>query len=135
MFCFIFSCIDEWFSLTFKFVLEYSLLTNNAVIVSGEQWRDSTIHIHILVSILPQYPWTARSSNQSILKEISPEYSLEGLMLNSYTLITWCKEPTNWKRPLCWERLRAGGEGSNRGWDGWMASPTQRTWVWATSGR
>ena len=38
------------------------------------------------------------------------------------------------KRPWCWERLKAGGEGSNRGWDGWMASPTQRTWVWVGSG-
>ena len=39
-----------------------------------------------------------------------------------------------WKRPCCWERLRAGGEGGTRGWDGWMASPTQWTWVWANSG-
>ena len=70
--------------------------------------------------------WTARRSNQSILKEISPEYSLEGLMLKltSNTLSTWCKEPTHWKRPWCWERLRAGGQGNNRGWDGWMASST-----------
>ena len=44
------------------------------------------------------------------------------------------KEPTPWKRPWCWERLRAGEEGSTRGWDGWMASPTQRTWIWATLG-
>ena len=50
-------------------------------------------------------------------------------------LATWCKEQTHWKRPWCWERLRAGGEGSHRGWDGWMASPTQWTWVWANSGR
>ena len=50
------------------------------------------------------------------------------------TLATWCKELTHWKRPWCWERLRAGGEGDNRGWDGWMASPTQWTWVWVDSG-
>ena len=49
------------------------------------------------------------------------------------TLATWCKELTHWKRPWCWERLRAGGEGDDRGWDGWMASPTQWTWVWADS--
>ena len=48
---------------------------------------------------------------------------------NSNTLATWCKELTHWKRPWCWERLKAGGEGDNRGWDGWMASPTQWTWV------
>ena len=41
---------------------------------------------------------------------------------------------THWKRPWCWERLKAGREGDNRGWDGWMASPTQWTWVWASSG-
>ena len=42
-------------------------------------------------------------------------------------------KPTHWKRPWCWERLKAGGEGDDRGWDGWMASPTWRTWVWASS--
>ena len=57
-------------------------------------------------------PWTARRSNQSILKEISPEYSLEGLTLKlkSNTLATWCKELTHWKRPWCWERLKARRE-------------------------
>ena len=48
---------------------------------------------------------------------------------NSNTLATWCKELTHWKRPSCWERLKAGGEGDDREWDGWMASPTQWTWV------
>ena len=50
------------------------------------------------------------------------------------TLATWCKELNHLKRPWCWERLKAGGEGDNRGWDGWMASPTQWTWVWVDSG-
>ena len=49
------------------------------------------------------------------------------------SLATWCKEPTHWKRPWCWERLKAGGEGGDRGWDGWMASPTRWTWVWVNS--
>ena len=53
---------------------------------------------------------------------------------NSNPLATGCKELTHWKRPWCWERLKAGGEGDDRGWDGWMASPTQWTWVWASSG-
>ena len=66
-----------------------------------------------------------RRSNQSILKEISPEYSVERLMLKLNTLATWCEELTPWERPWCWERLKAGGEGDDRGWDGWMASPTQ----------
>jgi len=52
---------------------------------------------------------------------------------SSNILAIWCKEPTYWKRSWCWERLKAG-EGDNRGWDGWMASPAQWTWVWASSG-
>ena len=52
---------------------------------------------------------------------------------SSNTLAIWCKEPTHWKRSWSWERLKAGGEGDNRGWDGWMASPTRWTWVWAVS--
>ena len=53
---------------------------------------------------------------------------------NSNTLATWCKELTPLKRPWCWERLKVGREGDDRGWDGWMASPTQWMWVWASSG-
>ena len=52
---------------------------------------------------------------------------------NSNTLATWCKELTHWKRSQWWERLKAGGEGHDRGWDGWMASLTRWTWVWARS--
>ena len=53
---------------------------------------------------------------------------------NSNTLATWCEELTHWKRPWYWERLKAGGEGDDRGWDGWMASLNQWTWVWVNSG-
>ena len=85
---------------------------------------------------LLRVPWTIRRSNQSILKEISPEYLLEELMLKLklqyFGHLMW--EVTHWKRPWCWERLRAGGEGDNRGWEGWMASATQWTWVWVSSG-
>ena len=83
---------------------------------------------------LLRVPWTARRSNQSILKEISPEYSLEGLMLKLNTVATWWEELTHWKTPWCWERLKAGKEGDDREWDGWMASCTRWTWVWASSG-
>ena len=51
---------------------------------------------------------------------------------SSNTLATWCKELTHCERPWCWERLKAGGEGDSRGWDDWMASQTQWTWVWAS---
>ena len=85
---------------------------------------------------LLRVPWTAGRSNQSILKEISPECSLEGLMLKLKLQYFghWCEELTHLKRPWCWDRLRARGEVDNRGWDGWMASPTQWTWVWVNSG-
>ena len=83
-----------------------------------------------LVTRLVRVLWTARRSNQSILKEINSEYSLEGLMLKltlQYFLTTWCEKLTHWKWLWFWERLRAGREQGDRGWDGWMASPTQWT--------
>ena len=85
---------------------------------------------------LLRVPWTARRSNQSTLKEISPGCSLEGVMLKLKLqyLATWCEELTHWKRLWCWEWLGAGREGDDRGWDGWMASPTRWTWVWVNSG-
>ena len=85
---------------------------------------------------LLRVPWTARRSNQSILKEINPEYSLEGLMLKlKLQYFGHLKQRTNsLEMTLMLERLNAGGEGDNRGWDSWMASPTQWTWVWVNSG-
>ena len=86
-------------------------------------------------SRLLRVPWTAKRSNQSIVKEISPEYSLEGLMLKLKLQYfgQLMEELTHWKRPWCWERLKAGGEGNDRRWDGWMASQTLWTWVWVSS--
>ena len=85
---------------------------------------------------LLRVPWTAMRSNQSILKEISPGCTLKAWYWswNSSTLATSCEELAHWKRLWCWEGLGAGGEGDDRGWDGWMASPTQWTWVWVNSG-
>ena len=82
---------------------------------------------------LLRVPWTARRSNQSILKETSPEYWKDWCW-NSNTLATWCEELTHLKRPWCWERLKAEGEGDDRGWDGWLASLSQWTWVLVSSG-
>ena len=91
---------------------------------------------------LLRVPWTARRSNQSILKEISPEYSLEGLMLKLklklqyFGHLIWRTDSLEKKKkPWCWERLKAGREGDDRGRDGWMASLTRWTWVGANSGR
>ena len=85
---------------------------------------------------LMRVPWTARRSNQSILKEISLGYSSKDWCWrwNSNTLATWFEELTHWKSPWCWERLGAGGEGNDRGWDGWMVSLPQWTWLWVNSG-
>ena len=74
---------------------------------------------------LLRVPWTVRRLNQSILKEMNPEYSLEGLMLKvklQYFGQLWWEELILWKRPWCWERMRAEGEGCNRGWDEWIAN-------------
>ena len=81
---------------------------------------------------LLRVPCTARRSNQSILKEMNTQDWCWSWISN--TLATWHEELTHLNRPWCWERLRAGGEGDDRGWDGWMASPTQWTWVWVNSG-
>ena len=71
--------------------------------------------------------WTARRSNQSILKEINPDIHWKDCCWSwsSNTLATWWEELSHWKRPWCWERLKAGGEGDNREWNDWMASLTQ----------
>ena len=77
----------------------------------------------------------ARRSNQSILKEVSPEYSLEGLMLKLklqyFGYVMW---RTDSKRPCWWEKLKVGGEGDDREWDSWMASLTQWPWPWVFLG-
>ena len=74
--------------------------------------------------------WKARRSNQSTLKEINPEYSLEGLMLKLKLQYSGHLIQTAdfWERPWWWERLKAEGGEGNRGWDGWMGSPIQWTW-------
>ena len=97
-------------------------------------WRIDAFELWCWKRLL-RVPWTARRSNQSILKEISPEYFLERHCWhwNSNILATWSEELTHLKRSWCWERLKAGGEGDDRGWDGWMVSLTQWTCVWVDS--
>ena len=74
------------------------------------------------------------SLNSKEIKPVHPKGNQFWLFIGrndaeANTSATWCKELTHWKRPWFWERLKAGGEGDNRGWDGWMASPTQWTWM------
>ena len=104
-------------------------------IKEAERWRIDAFELWCWRRLL-RIPWTARRSNPSILKEISPEYSLEGLMLK-LTLQYFghlMQRTDSFEKTWCWERLKAGGEGDDRGWDGWMASLTQWTWVWVNSG-
>ena len=81
-------------------------------------------------------PWTARKSNQSILKEINPEYSLEELMLKLKLKLRYfghlMQRTDSLEKTLMLEGLEVGGEGDDRGWDDWMASSTQWVWVWAS---
>ena len=78
---------------------------------------------------LLRVPWTARRSNQSIIKEISPEYSLEGVMLKlKFQYFGYLTQRADSLGKIL---MLGQTEGDDRGWDGWMTSPTQWTWVWA----
>ena len=90
-------------------------------IKKAEHWRTDAFKLWCWRRLL-RVPWTTIRSNQSILKEISPEYSLKDWCWswNSNTLAMWCKELTHLKRSWCWKRLKVEGEGDNRGWAvGW----------------
>ena len=95
-------------------------------------WKNSCFWTVVLEKTLESL-WTARGSNQSILKKSVMNIHWKNWYWSSDTLATWCEELTHWKRPWCWERLKAGGEGNDRGWDGWMTSLTELTWVWVGS--
>ena len=103
-------------------------------IKKAERWRIDAFELWCWRRLL-RVPWTARRSNQSILKDINSECSLEGLMLKLkiqyFGHLMW--RVNSLEKTLILGRLKAGGEGDNRGWDGWMASPTRWTWVWASS--
>ena len=101
-----------------------------------ECWRIDGFELWCWRRLL-RIPWTARRSNQSILKEIIPSIYWKDWCWSwsSNNLATWCEELTHWKSPWCWERLKAVGERGDRGWGVWMASLTQGTWVWANSRR
>ena len=104
-------------------------------IKKAEHWRIDTFELWYWRRLL-RVPWTARRSNQSILKEISSGCSGR-TDVEAEAPILW---PPNAKSWLIWKhpdvgKVKEGGERGDRGWDGWMASPTQWTWVWVDSGR
>ena len=102
-------------------------------IKKAESWRIDTFELWYWRRPL-RVPWTER---RSILEEISPEYSLEGRMLKLKLQYFGPPDAKNWligKDPDAGKDWRQGREGDDRGWDGWMASMTWWTWVWASSG-
>ena len=103
-------------------------------IKKAESWRIDAFELWCWRRILRD-PWTARRSNQSILKEISPEYSLEGLMLKLKLQYFGhlMQRADSFEKTLMLRKIEGGREGDDRGRDGWMASPTQWTWVWVKS--
>ena len=104
-------------------------------IKKAEHWRTDGFELWCWRRLL-RVCWTERRSNQSILREksfLNIHWKDWCWSWSSNTLTTWCEELAHWKRPGCWERLKAGGEGEDRWWDGWMSSPTRWTWVWASS--
>ena len=100
----------------------------------AEHWRIDAFELWCWRRLL-RVPWTARRSNQSILKDISPGCSLEGLMLRLKLQYFGhlMRRADSLEKPLMLGRLKATGEGDDRGWDGWMASLTQWAWVWINS--
>ena len=105
----------------------------NWTVKKAEWWRINAFKLWCWRRLF-KVPWTARRSNQSIRKEISPECSLEGLILKLklqyFGHLMWRTDSLEKTLML---GLKAGGEGDNRGWDNWMASPIQWTWVWVNS--
>ena len=104
-------------------------------IKKAEWWRIDAFELWCWRRLL-RVPWTARRSNQSILKEISPEYLLEGLMLKQkLKYFGYLMRTADWlEKTLMLRKIEDRRRGDNRGWDNWMASLTQWTWVWVSFG-
>ena len=107
-------------------------------IKKAQHWRIDAFELWCWRRLL-RVPWTARRSNKSILRKswrksvLNIHWKDLCWSWNSNNLATWCEELTHLNRPWCWERLKAGGEEDDRGWDGWMAPPTLWVWVWVSS--
>ena len=112
----------------------YGFSSSHVWIWKAEYWRIDAFELWCWRRLL-RVPWTARRSNQSILKEISPEYSLEELMLKLklqfFGHLMQIDNPL--EKILMLGKIEGRRKGDDRGWDGWMASLTQWTWVWVNS--
>ena len=120
------ACLRDW---------EHEVSKGNEIKWQAD-WEAPGIELYLIWTLsegLLRVPWTEGDQTSQSSRNIHWEDWWWSWSVN--TLATWCKEPTHWKRPWYWERLRAGGEVGNRGWDDWMASPVQWTWVWENSGR
>ena len=109
---------------------DYDSCTNISLNISKiivERLASKTMYLFFIFVCLPVY--LLKYTFGSIYSNLDWCWSW-----NSNTLPTSCEELTHWKRPWCWEGLGVGGEGDDRGWDGWMASLTRWTWVWVNSG-
>ena len=128
-----------WNSCFFNDPADVSNLISGSSVFSKTSLNIWKFTVHILLKPglenFEHHFWTARRSNQSIPKEISPGCSLEGLMLKLklqyFGHLMWrvdsLEKTTHWKRLWCWEGLGPGGKEDDRGWNGWMASPTRWT--------
>ena len=105
-------------SLDWEGPLEKGIATHSRILARRIPWTEEPGRLQSMGSQRVKHDWVTFTFSSTLY------------MLYVYVYINWC-----WKRPWCWERLKAGGEGDDRGWDGWMASPTQGIWVSATSGR
>ena len=101
-------------------------------IKKAEHWRIYVFELWCWRRLL-RVPWTARRSNQSFLKEINPKYSLEKLKLQYFSNLIW--KTNSLEKTLMLEKIEGRRRREDRGWDGWMASLTQWTWVWVNSRR
>ena len=102
-------------------------------IIKAEHWRVDAFKLRCWRKLFESLGLQGDQTSQSWRKPVLNIHR-KNWCWSLNTLATWCKELTHWKRPWCWERLKVGGEGDNRGWDGWMASLAQWTWVWVGSG-
>ena len=108
----------------------------NWTIKKADCWRIDAFGLWCWRRLL-RVPWIARRSNQSFLREINPEYSLEGPMLKLKLQYSdhLMQTADSLGKPLMLGKIEGRGEGGARGWDAWMASPMQWTWTWANFGK